>query len=104
MTSRDLAFWLQGCIELGGIATLDAAGASGADIIRKHAQLVRVTEPTSGFAIAVEAIADQPVALCSLVAAQFVHVIDATMPPVEKDPAHKPAPSRPDNGPTLYRC
>lgn len=93
MTDRDFAFWLQGFFELQALRedpiefdTIDAwAGA-----IRKHADLALLSVPASGFILACRSVADQPDALRAIVASQFEHVIDPTMPPIEKDPAHKP--------------
>ena len=109
MTSRDLAFWLQGFYEL----TMHSLPGSmdsfvpAADCVRKHAELVLVTEPASSFAISVKHLADKPAGLRDLVSAQFEHVIDKTFPPPEQDPAHKPAqhltlPNNPSS--FLMRC
>ena len=82
MTPRDLAFWIQGCFENGGTPV--------ADTVRKHAQLVLVSEPGAQFARDVAAVCDHPDALRAMVASQFEHVIDKTLPPARVDPAHNP--------------
>ena len=92
MTSRDLAFWLQGFYELHD-ASGNSVKAGAHDLIRKHAELVLVTNKADPFAIAVRALADNGLGLRALVSAQFEHVVDATFPPPEKDPAHPPRPT-----------
>lgn len=99
MTPRDLAFWLQGFYELHD-AQLESPRRDCADIIRKHAELVLVTNPGNEFAIAVRALADNGRGLRALVSAQFEHVIDKTMGDPKNDPAHPFT----NSGPPIYRC
>lgn len=108
MTPRDLAFWLQGFYELHDVVNVTLT-AEATDLIRKHADLVLVTTPKDPFAIAVRALADNGKGLRAIVAAQFEHVIDATFPAPEKDPAHpvmpSPAWTAPAHNPhMLMRC
>lgn len=90
MTTRDLCYWLQGFFELSMNSEPAPLAVAWVDTVEKHCDLVLVSEPLSSVAHAIKAVARIPSAVQAIVAYQFVHVIDQTMPPIEKDPAHKP--------------
>lgn len=98
MNERDFAFWLQGFFEIGVItpAVEGLWGDAHASVVKKHADLALQTSKDSGFLLACKAVADQPEALRAIVAAQFEHIIDQTLPPTHLDPAH--------NTDAIYRC
>lgn len=81
MTSRELAYWLQGYFELtaaGGSVSLSGAQA---EMIRAHCLLVLAECPNDLFAIAVGALADDAPALGKVIAAQFSTVTRPVVPP-----------------------
>lgn len=69
MTSRELAYWLQGYFELTGAGA--ALSAAQAEMIRQHCCLVQAECPNDLFAAVVHALADDAPALGKIIAAQF---------------------------------
>jgi hypothetical protein len=107
MNDRDLAYWIQGAFEIGGISAISDAQAA---VILRHVALVRVIDPTSVFASQVDAVVrnvKEPGAradtLRPVVAGLFLHVIDPGHPnPKAADAAHGHLTESPF-GP-VYRC
>lgn len=100
MTSRELAYWLQGYFELLNPARSAKLRPEQVELIRAHCALVRARYPDDLFAAAVSALVDAPEALRTIIEAQFT--------PVTRVQEAMPAPTGPADTESivdaLHRC